>query len=67
MGKGLWFFSTTSGVGIIRGILSKKEQYGTSFNCGTTGAWGVTRFVELIPNKADSISTEFFENDYRDI
>jgi len=40
---------------------------GNFVRSGVTGAWGVTKLVEFMPNNADSISTEFLEKILRGI
>jgi len=46
----------------VQFLLDYPDFVGTVFNCGLTGGCGVTKLVELIPNKVDSISTGLLDN-----
>ena len=45
----------------------KNVTVGKVFNCGTTDFCVSTKFVEFMPNKADSMSIELCENASRGI
>lgn len=45
----------------------KNDITGSVISCGTTGACVSTKFAELMPNSADSMSTEFRERMSRGI
>ena len=66
-GNGRCDFSITSGSGITSCMRPKNDTAGSWVSCGTTGRCVSTKFVELMPNRADSMSTELRENASRGI
>lgn len=66
-GNGRCDFSIKSGSGITSCMRPKNDTSGNLVSSGTTGCCRSTKFVELMPNRADSMSTEFWENASRGI
>ena len=66
-GNGRCDFSITSGSGITSCMRPKNDTSGSWVSWGTTGFCVSTKFVELMPNRADSMSTELRENASRGI